>query len=73
MHPLETTLYVVLALGIDLAGLYYTLSGIEPHGCTLAVAGMLVVGAIAMVRCTWIGGAHSREMRKIYKEINRKR
>lgn len=77
MSFLESALYFLAFMASCLAGLYYTLSGINPDACILGTFGALAIGVWVGIRLVWLDGAalraHKRRMKEIDKDIERAR
>lgn len=74
MGFIESAVYFLLAIGANVLGLYYAMTGLEPDACALSIGFCLVLMAWVLARLWWLDGAsarrHKRRMKQIDKEID---
>lgn len=71
MHPIETTIYVLLTFALLLSNIWHMLGVHDDQAAGLGFMGLAVLALVAFARYVWVSTAHSREMKRIRKEINK--
>jgi hypothetical protein len=71
MNFYEAAAYFLAFMACCVAGLYYTLTGINPDACILGTFAAIAIGIWVALRLVWLDGAHARAHRRRMKQIDK--